>query len=625
MAEPPPRSTRRRPRRGSVERPVNARTYRGTWLIVGIPVLIAAFSVTRATALPAPELQPTFDGGSARLLADDLAGRFPDRAPGAKHARAAARWVSDRFRVYGFRPQRQRFRADVPGLGRRTLTNVFAVVTGRSDSTIVVVAHRDDVGTGHGANDNASGTGALIELARTYARVGGGRRPVVPTHRLVFLSTDGGAFGALGAADFADDPANRHRAAAVLILDAIAGHGSPRLVLAADGPRSPPAALVQTASARVLEETGEEPRHAGAIAQLVDLGFPFSLYEQAPFVARGLPAVTLTTGPERPPPSLFDSPARLDGRRLAELGRSAQQLLVSLDQGADEPAGTTPFVYFGPRVLPGWAIELVVIGAVVPFLTAVIDLFARCRRRRIPLAPALRSYRSRLVFWLLAGGLFALFGIFGAWPGGDARPLSPSLPAAVDWPLTTVSVLGVLLVLVWLVSRDRLLPRRAIDPEEELAGYTAALVVLAVLALLVIAVNAFALLFLLPSLHAWLWLPQVHARIVWIRLAVLAAGFAGPMLLVWSLASRTGLGFDTPWHLATLVALGYVGLPGVALFLAWLAVAGQLTAIAGRRYAPYPTAAERPPRGPLRELVRRAVLASRRRRAGSAERLRAVG
>src|SRR5215210_7833956 len=253
MAAPPARPPRRRPRRGSVERPVNARTYRGTWLIVGIPVLIAAFSVTRATPLPAPELPPTFDGTAARLLADDLAGRFPDRAPGDEHARGAARWVADRFRVYGFRPQRRRFQADVSGLGRRTLTNVAAVVTGRSDSTIVVVAHRDDLGAGHGANDNASGTGALIELARTYARVGGGRRPVVPTHRLVFLSTDGGAFGALGAAYFAGDAAERRRTAAVLVLDAIAGRGAPRLVLAADDPRSPPATLVQTASTRVLE------------------------------------------------------------------------------------------------------------------------------------------------------------------------------------------------------------------------------------------------------------------------------------------------------------------------------------------------------------------------------------
>jgi hypothetical protein len=625
MAEPPPRPTRRRPRRGSVERPVNARTYRGTWLIVGIPVLIAAFSVTRATPLPAPELPPTFDGNAAGLLADDLAQRFPDRSPGGEHARGAAGWVADRFRVYGFRPRRQRFAADVPGLGRRTLTNVLAVVTGRSDSTIVILAHRDDAGAGQGANDNASGTGALIELARTYARTGGGRRTVVPAHRLVFLSSDGGSFGALGATHYAEDPATRARTVAVVVLDAIAGHGTPRLVLAADDPRSPPAELVQTASARVLEEAGDEVRHASAIAQLVDLGFPFSLYEQAPFLGEGIPALTLTSGPERPQPALFDSPARLDRRTLAALGRSAQQLLVSLDQGAEQPTGTAPFVYFGPRLLPGWAIELVLIAAVVPFLTAAVDLFARCRRRRIPLAPAIRSYRSRLAFWLLAGGVFALFGLLGAWPSGDARPLAPSLPNAVDWPLTTVSGLAVLLVLVWLVARDRLLPRRAVEPEEELAGYTAALVVLGVLALLVVALNPFALLFLLPSLHAWLWLPQVHARRAAVRFAVLAAGFAGPLLLLRSLASRTGLGIDTPWYLATLVADGYVDVTGVALFLAWLAIAGQLTAVAGRRYAPYPTAAERPPRGPLRELVRRVVLASRRRRTRSAERIRAVG
>ena len=40
---------------------------------------------------------------------------------------------------------------------------------GLSHKTIVVMAHRDDAGTGPGANDNASGTGALVELARTYA------------------------------------------------------------------------------------------------------------------------------------------------------------------------------------------------------------------------------------------------------------------------------------------------------------------------------------------------------------------------------------------------------------------------------------------------------------------------
>ncbi len=83
----------------------------------------------------------------------------------------------------------------------------------------------------------------------------------------------------------------------------------------------------------------------------------------------------------------------------------------------------------------------------------------------------------------------------------------------------------------WFVARDRLLPRRRVRPEEELAGHVAALLALGVVGLLVVATNPFALLFLLPSLHAWLWLPQVRARPLPARLGVLLVGFAGPALL----------------------------------------------------------------------------------------------
>jgi len=48
--------------------------------------------------------------------------------------------------------------------------------------------------------------------------------------------------------------------------------------------------------------------------------------------------------------------------------------------------------------------------------------------------------------------------------------------------------------------------------------------------------------------------------------------------------------------------------------LTWLAGAAQLAALAVGRYAPYPAPRERPARGPLRELVRRVVLAERARR-----------
>ena len=70
-----------------------------------------------------------------------------------------------------------------------------------------------------------------------------------------------------------------------------------------------------------------------------------------------------------------------------------------------------------------------------------------------------------------------------------------------------LGVLGVLLLVGWLVARERLLPRRPATAEETLAGHTVALLALGLLALLVVATNPFSLVFLLPSLYAWLWLP----------------------------------------------------------------------------------------------------------------------
>jgi hypothetical protein len=89
------------------------------------------------------------------------------------------------------------------------------------------------------------------------------------------------------------------------------------------------------------------------------------------------------------------------------------------------------------------------------------------------------------------------------------------------------------------------------------------------------------------------------------------------VLLLWSFAARYGLGWDAPWYLAWLFALGYAPLPGFAIALGWAAAAGQFVALSAGRYAPYPSAAERPPRGPLRATVRRIVLTRRRRRRAS--------
>jgi hypothetical protein len=610
VAAAPPASERRRPRRGSLERPVNGRLYRGTWLLVGLPLLLLAFSVARPAALQAPALPPAFDKDATATLAADLAATAPSRLPGTPGAASAASWFREQLRSYGITVRRETFTATVPGRGRVRIVNLLAAKAGLSQKTIVVMAHRDDTGVGPGANDNASGTAALVDLARAYAPTVRAARVHLP-YSLLFLSTDGAVYGGLGAAWFAAHAPEAADVVAVINLDAIAGPQAPRLELGSDSARSPTPGLVETVRAQLAAESGSDPRRPSTIRQLVDLGFPYSRYEQAPFVTRGIPAVTITTAGDRPRSGALDDAARLRATRLGQIGRATQNVIDALQQGVALAPGPSSYIYLGSRIVRGWAVELVLVGALLPFLAATVDLFARCRRRRIRVAPALRSYRSRLWFWAWCGGLFALFTLLGAWPNGVSRP--PPLDS-VTWPTTALAALAVLAGLGWIVARDRLLPRREIRPEEELAGHAAALLALGVAALLVVATNPFALIFLLPSLHVWLWLPQVRESPVWVRAFVLVAGFAGPLLLLWSFADRYGLGWDAPWYIAWLFALGYAPVPGFVIALACAAAAGQLVALVGGRYAPYPSAAERPPRGPLRQGIRRLVFAQHRRR-----------
>jgi hypothetical protein len=626
MAALPPRPARRRPRLGSLERPVSGRLYRGTWLLVGIPLLIAAFSVRKAEPLPAPQpaLPTAFDRSGAVALASQLADTYPDRVPGTAGAAGAVTWFAQQLAPYGLKVFDDRFRELVPGHGKQPLVNQLVTIPGRLPDEIVLLAHRDDTGAGPGANDNASGIATLIQLARSYGTPvdAPGSRALSPVHTLVFAATDGGAFGALGARRFSE--VHHGHVLAAINLDTLASQGHARLVLAGLVPRLASPGLVETASRLVLQQTGSRPQRPAGLAQLIDLAFPFTLHEQGPLLAQGMPALTLTSGGERPPSPYLDRPDRLNTLRFGELGGAATQLLSWLDSGVELAPGTASYVYFGPRILPGWAIELVLIAALAPFLLAAVDLFARCRRRHIALAPAFRSYRSRLAFWLWVAAIFELFALAGAWPAAPAVALPPDSSPATAWPVLALAGLAFLSLVGWLVARDRLKPRRSATSSEELAGTTAALLALAIVALLVVATNPFALIFLLPSLHVWLWLPQLRAHPAWARLALFAGGLLGPLLLLGSFAWRFGMGLDAPWYLAELAASGYVRLFALVIAAGWLASAGQVAALSAGRYAPYPSAGERPARGPIRESVRRIVLGARARRRAAHEESKAL-
>ena len=127
-ALPPPRRSRR-PRPGSLERPVNAKLYRGTWLLVGLPLLLAAFSVARPTPLPAPEQLSALDGRALATLTRDLVQTSSNRYPGSLGAHNAAQWFGDQLRPYGLQIRSEPFSAVVPGVGTNRGRALSSVLT----------------------------------------------------------------------------------------------------------------------------------------------------------------------------------------------------------------------------------------------------------------------------------------------------------------------------------------------------------------------------------------------------------------------------------------------------------------------------------------------------------------
>jgi hypothetical protein len=576
---------RRRARRGTVERPVNGRLVRAALLLLAPALLIASFTVARPEPLPAPALPPSFDGASAVATATELARDYPSRVPGTAQADGAARWFTEKLAVSGLRTREDTWEEDIPGVGRAHLRNLVTVVPGATDEAIVVVAHRDNTGASPGANGNASGTAALIELVRGYATSGtAGRRPR-PDHTLVFLSSDGGAYGGLGAERFASTSPLRSMVRAVVSLDGLAGDARPRLVLAGFEPRSPAPALVRTASVRIAEQTAGEPAHPGWLTQLVDLGVPFGYGEQGPFLGRGISAIRIATAPDGGADAA-DIPENLNADRFARLGRATESLLSSLDAGIALTGGTASYVYLGDRAIRGWAIELVLLASLAPFLIGALDLFARSRRRGLALHGAWLSLRTRLGMWLWAGAVAGLGALIGVFPRDATVTPPPDSPVVSRWPVAGLLVLAAALAAGWWPARRRLAPRGHVTPEDELAGYAVALLALGAIAVVTAAVNPYALLFLVPSLYAWLWLPQVQARSGWARDALYGIGLIGPVLALVSIAEQLGLGLDAPLYVTGLITAGFVPWPTVLALLAWAAVASQLGALAAGRYVP---------------------------------------
>ena len=183
--------------------------------------------VTATLVAPAPQdtLSPAAHRvlADVRFLADD---RQEGRGVGTAGLGRAGAYIRDHFARAGLQATFQDFTIapDAPAvlhttLGGAVTRNVVAILPGTSPAlrgeVVVIGAHYDHLGLGgfgamdpdstgrvhNGADDNASGTAALLEVARQLA----GRHPP-PARTIVFVAFSGEELGTLGSSYFAQHP-----------------------------------------------------------------------------------------------------------------------------------------------------------------------------------------------------------------------------------------------------------------------------------------------------------------------------------------------------------------------------------------------------------------------------------
>ncbi len=189
-----------------------------------------------------------------RHLADD---RLEGRLTGTPGADSAAAYIARRFAEVGLTPTAGGWFQDfvvspdapaarhAPVAGARG-RNVIGVLRGSDPKlrgeVVIVGAHYDHLGLGgafaldpdstgavhNGADDNASGTAALIDIARRLSR-----RP--PARSVIFIAFGGEELGLLGSAHYVRESSSGARIAAMLNLDMVGRLRNDRLIVYGTG------------------------------------------------------------------------------------------------------------------------------------------------------------------------------------------------------------------------------------------------------------------------------------------------------------------------------------------------------------------------------------------------------
>jgi hypothetical protein len=287
---------------------------------------------------------------------------------------------------------------------------------------------------------------------------------------------------------------------------------------------------------------------------------------------------------------------------LLNFGRGLLRTISAIDAQRAPTAAPRAAVLLRGKVVPPWAVRLLVGTMIFPALIAAIDGFARVRRRKHPVALWLAwAVTCALPFAvvLLVAYLLELTGLLPVIPPAPVRAGAIPLDGGA---IAALAALTLVLVVAWFVARPAALGLARIsgDPASPGAAAAVALLSCAIVTAIWVA-NPFAAALLLPALHVWLFVtvPEIRLRPA-AAVGFVALALAPVALLVAYYAQQLGLGVaEIPWTGLLLVAGGHVG---VLAALVWCVLLGCLVgvlAIVRARSRVVPEAQEPTTRGPV--------------------------
>jgi alkaline phosphatase isozyme conversion protein len=169
------------------------------------PIITEAVTTLEATQAPKTTPQATVAevtfGAVAREHITAITEQFGARWTGTEQETKTAQYIKEEFTKMGYEPEVKPFSregwVDDQTQAMFNSANVVAVKQGDSNQVIVVGAHYDSSDEGLGADDNASGTGAVLELAKIL-------KDVPTPYTIHFVAFGGEEAGLLGSQEYVD-------------------------------------------------------------------------------------------------------------------------------------------------------------------------------------------------------------------------------------------------------------------------------------------------------------------------------------------------------------------------------------------------------------------------------------